>query len=144
MEKNAVWIGSSKGMDNPCPIFIKKFHLPTKLSTATICIAANGTYKTTLNGKYIDDRISASGRADITDMLTFNNTLEITLGNNDMQSAPAKLMVSIRIEYINGATETICSGKDWHVKESNHHESKTSEIYNAIELDGNTNDLTDK
>ncbi len=134
MINNAVWIGASKDVGNAFSTFSKRFHLPTKVSTATLYIAANGTYKTVLNGKCIDGRIPTSGTVDITDMLAFDNTLEITVTH-----VSAKLMAVLRIEYINGATETICSAKDWHVKESYHTASKTSEIYNVIELDGNTN-----
>ncbi len=140
MIKKSTWITPSKDLGDVCPVFIKRFHTPTKILSATLHITANGIYEALFNGVRISDYVLAPGWTvysvrhqyqsyDMTDMIKRDNVLEVTVGTGwqrgriyydrkKVEVDSAKIIAALEIEYINGAKETVFTDNTWTVRES--------------------------
>jgi alpha-L-rhamnosidase len=161
MEWKAQWIKPSYELGDVCPLFSKDFAIKSKIEKAVLYITALGVYEAELNGKRIGDFIMAPGwttynkrlqyqEFDVTQNLEETNQLLITVGKGwhrsrlvgwqesliqqELQKAPAGLLVQLEIVYENGEIEVISSDATWKFGES---KVRFSEIY-----DGETYDAT--
>lgn len=143
------WIKSPIDMGYACPTFRKQIKISKEVQSATAIISARGVYEATLNEKRIGDFILAPGYTcydhqiqyqtyDITDMLSENNVIDITLGkgwyrgriitfvsDDKVDKIPKKLLdrepsvfVEITITYKDGTQETVISDDTWLVAKS--------------------------
>ncbi|MBS1606996.1 MAG: family 78 glycoside hydrolase catalytic domain [Bacteroidetes bacterium] len=134
------WISDSRDIQlKPAAYFRKPFRMEKKVRSARAYIAAAGLYELYINGAKVGnhrldpmytrfDRRNLYVTYDITNYLQQGeNAVGVLLGNGwyNMQStavwyfheAPWRarpcMCMDIRINYEDGSTETICSGKDW-------------------------------
>ncbi len=119
------------------PMFRKTFTLKKSIRSATLFISGLGHYEASINGKNITDNFLAPGWTmydkttlynsyDVTRQLkTGENAIGVIVGNgfyNINRERYRKLVIAygmpkmisnLRIEYTDGTTESIVSGKDW-------------------------------
>ncbi len=135
MLNNASWISYPTKEDYTCPVFRKRFNSVNTIKKATLKITSLGCYYATLNGERVGDFILAPGwtyykRAqmqeyDITDMLTNENELRVTLScgwfngrinirtRKELSDVYPALICQVEILYKNGEKEYIYSDKSW-------------------------------
>lgn len=140
----ASWISSESNSDGACPVFKKEFAANGRVKSAQINIAARGVYKIKLNSDNVGDFVLAPGWTeyekriqyqtyDITDMLSEQNEIEITLGSGWYcgritggvdtwhESDPNRfdriisLIAAIVIEYDDAPVEHIYTDESWSV-----------------------------
>ncbi len=149
------WIKPSENFERVSPIFAKEFSLKNKVKSATLEITALGVYEAVLNGKRVGNFIMAPGFTsyesriqeqsyDITEMLTEENRLEVTVGMGwcrssltwenitDIWSDTSAICANIKIEYVNGVKECYPTDIDWQVARSNFLQT---EIYHGETFD---------
>lgn len=134
------WIGDTRDIHlKPAPLFRKEFALERKVVKARAYIACAGLYELTLNNKRVGDhrldpmytrfdRRTLYVTYDVTSLLRDGkNCIGVVLGNGwyNHQStavwffdkapwrARPSFCMDLRIEYSDGFTETIGTGKDW-------------------------------
>ena len=150
MEWCAKWIKSDGDFgDDICPVFEKRFPLG-KINSAKLYVTALGVYEAVLNGKRISDFVLAPGwtsydhrlqyqEYDVTDMLSENNVLSVTVGKGWYRSsmagwhdAPAGMIAELAIENDDGTKSIICTDESWGSYES---QVRFSEIYHGETFD---------
>ncbi len=139
------------------PVFKKCFSASSPVKSATLNISALGIYVAKLNGERVGDEYMTPGWTeyksrllyqsyDVTDMITGDNTLEVSLGRGWYCSRlgflpgeggkygqyPA-LICSLDIVYFDGKCETVISDTSWQTARS---EVLFSEIYDGEIADG--------
>ena len=148
---SARWIGDAAEqatsdslmyLDDPAPLFRKKFNTGKKIKSAKLFISAAGYYRATINGKRIGDhfldpawtnfskRIYYSEYDISTDITEGENCIGVTLGNGFYNPLPMKMwggrnireelpvgrpvfIANLVVEYENGTTEEIASDQSW-------------------------------
>lgn len=142
--KNAKFIVPAGDFGTVCPIFGKHFSASKPVRSAVAEISALGVYEAQLNGKRLGDFIMAPGwtahqarqqvqRYDITDLLSAENDIEITVGdgwvvhnmNNHYGDVDGKRTIeqpvaiaAIHIEYEDGTAETVVTDTTWKASKS--------------------------
>ena len=126
------------------PVFRKTFSCRQRVRSATLEVTCDGVYEALLNGKRVGNFILAPGwteyskrlqvqQYDITDLLTNENSLEITVANgwfrrtnapwtgtrNPDEFLPAMLIAAVHLVPEDGTEETILTDESWEVSESN-------------------------
>ena len=149
---DAEWISDYRcGRQKFCPIFRKEFKTEKKIVSARLYASARGVYKAQINGKKISDIYMAPGWTnynqrieyqsyDITDLLTEENILDITLGKgwyrgeigyfhvSNYYGVHGSIIAQLHIRYCDGTEDTILTDDTWQWKASN---IVDSEIYNG-------------
>ena len=163
MEWKAKWIRPSLDLGDVCPAFSKSFFVKGKVKEARLFITALGVYEAELNGNRIGEYVLAPGwtsynkrlqyqEYDVTEEINRDNQLCITVGKGwyrsrlvgweaskvqqELQKAPAGLLVQLEINYEDGTSDVIKTDSTWSFKES---KVRFSEIY-----DGETYDARDQ
>ena len=143
--------------ESACPVFIRTFSSVKKVQSARLYVTACGVYEARVNGQKAGDQYMAPGWTsyhhriqyqtyDITNLLTKENRIEITVGNGwykgklgfedkpDHYGDRTAVLAMIRIEYGDGQTEFLGTDTDWDVETG---PIRFSEIYH-----GETQDFT--
>ncbi len=153
--KNAKWITAPCDMGAATVSFKKKIRVFDKISSAVVRASAVGVYVLTINGERIGDRVLAPGftsyqnrtlyqEYDITDMLSDNSTLCISVGpgwavgnlgfvgKTHLYSNCTRAACELEITYEDGSTEAVASDSSWQVFT---HPVTFSDIYNGETVD---------
>lgn len=151
---NASWITNRTDMGDVAPVFKKKFSVSGDISNATLAITSLGVYEAMLNGERVGAFIMAPGWTvyreriqyqiyDVTDMLSADNMLEVSVGKgwyrSPMPAASERrpqtyegkksvLLAQLDITFTDGTTECIVTDENWSVAESR---VRFSEIYDG-------------
>lgn len=155
MEWKANWICPPQPMGDVCPVYEKRFSLPSPVQKAVLLITAMGTYEAVLNGERVSGYVLAPGftsylkrhqvqEYDITAMLGAENTLRVTVGRgwyrspmpgwltpeekSEKQNTPAGLTAQVVLTLCDGSERTLCTDTSWGVAES---PIRFSEIYDG-------------
>lgn len=155
MITDASWIGCPAGTDELCPAFTRFFHTQKNVKRAKLSVSVIGVYDAYINGERIGNFILAPGCTsystrlqyqtyDITDMLSENNTLTITVGPGwhrgrisenipRIHDMPCALIAELTLESDDGITQILTDEK-WNVETSR---VRYSDIYNGEIYDAN-------
>ncbi len=152
--KNANFICSGNFESEICPVFLREFLLKKPLKNAKLFITARGVYEAVLNGKRVGNFIMAPGwtsydnrlqvqEYDITDMLNYQNCLEVILSNGwfaGLKSRPlnkdkVSLLAKIVLCYADDTLEEIVTDENWLCGESN---VRFCDVYDGIIYDATT------
>ena len=142
--QNASWITMDGVVSTVVPVFRRAFSCGRQVRSATLEVTCDGVYEALLNGKRVGSFILAPGWTeypnrllvqtyDITDLLSEENTLEITVANgwyrrtnapwtgthNPDEFLPAMLIAAIRLIREDGSEEDILTDGAWEVSRSN-------------------------
>ena len=142
--QNASWITMDGVVSTVVPVFRRAFSCSRQVRSATLEVTCDGVYEALLNGKRVGSFILAPGWTeypkrlqvqtyDITDLLSEENTLEITVANgwyrrtnapwtgthNPDEFLPAMLIAAIRLIREDGSEEDILTDGAWEVSRSN-------------------------
>ena len=143
----ADWIRPKNNMGEVCPVFLKKFNLNSNVKNATLIISARGVYTAELNGIRVGDFVLAPGWTqydvriqyqtyDVTELLTDNNEIKITLADgwykgrikdNFLEEYYTSLfperecavIAEIAVKYLDGTEDIIKTDESWYCGESN-------------------------
>ncbi len=154
MLDSALWIGT--GQNVTCPEFQKTVKLEGKVKSAALSLTCVGVYEARINGRRVGDFILAPGCTvydkrlqvqtyDVTDMLSAENTLTITVGSGwhksrlsekrpEINARPRALIAELSVTYEDGKTLTVPTDGSWSVRPSH---VTFNDIY-----DGETYDAT--
>ena len=158
---NAKWITGDYKPDpkNRYPVdhFRKTFMLDQKIKSARLYASARGIYDVTINGQRIEDFILAPGMTDyrkriqyqtydVTNLLDWNNTLDIRLADGWYRGSSAaygvvnvygtqtSVIAQLEITYEDGSIQSICTDESWNWCNDGpirFADLKDGEIYNA-------------
>ena len=142
--QNASWITMDGAASIVVPVFRKVFSCGSQVRSATLEVTCDGVYEALLNGERVGSFILAPGWTeypkrlqvqtyDITDLLSEENTLEITVANgwyrrtnapwtgthNPDEFLPAMLIAALRLIREDGSEETVLTDGTWEVSRSN-------------------------
>ncbi len=143
--------------ETTCPLFIKDFNIIKKIKKAKLYATACGVYEIMLNNKEVTENIMPPGYTsynkrlmyqtyDVTQLVSSENNLEITLGNGwykgvfglnstyNLYGDRVAVLAMLRLEYEDGEVEVISTDESFKVYKS---QIKYSEIYH-----GETTDFT--
>lgn len=157
------WITSAADHGTAAITFVRRFACGTAPVSATLRITAAGVYVATLGKKRIGDFVLAPGWTsynkrlqvqtyDVTDLLSDENTLEVTVANGWYKSRIAwdgpyyhspdeiALIAELVIVYADGRTETIVTDESWTVKEDR---LRFCEIYDGELYDASMEEPTE-
>ena len=147
----AMWLNDGKPqptktedyyLEDPAPLFRKKFDLPKKVTRARLYISGLGYFQASLNGSVIGDHVLEPGwtgyskrilytTRDVTDQLRQGeNCLGVTLGNGWYNPLPMKLwgnlnlrdylaigrprfIARLLVEFADGSQQVIVSDRSW-------------------------------
>lgn len=135
--------------ETACPVFGKRFAVKKKVKKARLYATAHGVYEVTLNGQTVGDYRMAPGWTsyhnrlqyqiyDITEQLTKNNKIEITVGNGwykgilgftcepNRYGTQVGAFAELHIFYEDGSKDVIATDESWSVRTG---EIRFSEIY---------------
>ena len=155
MIKQAEWITGAALSDDACPKYRRCFGIKKIIKKAELYVTAQGVYSAVLNGARIGNYVLAPGWTvyekrhqyqiyDITDMLTEENCIEVTVANGwyrfkgpglsdkMMQRKGLALIAVIHIAYKDGSEEYIKTDESWQVCAS---ELVYSDLYNGLIYD---------
>jgi alpha-L-rhamnosidase len=159
MDWKAKWISAGSLEDTvlrPSPIFIKKFRINKKISSAFAYITAHGLYETQINGKRVGDSYLTPGWTsynkrlqyqtyDVASQLTEGeNAIGITLGNGwyrgflawagnkNLYGNDEAVLFQLDLRYADGTSENIVSDESW---KSSLGSIKSAEIYDGEIID---------
>ncbi len=158
MNWKAQWLKPAIEMGEVCPLYKRSFSSHGKIQKARLFITALGVYEAFLNETRIGDYVLAPGwtsyakrlqyqEYDVTDLLSENNNLEVTVGKgwyrgrlgwssantkNDLREMPPGLLAQLEINYEDGSNVTILSDESWSCEES---KVRFSEIYDGETYD---------
>ncbi|MBQ2810139.1 MAG: family 78 glycoside hydrolase catalytic domain [Clostridia bacterium] len=140
MLKRSKWISYPVNMGFECPVIFKSFKTEKEIKRATLTISARGCYYATLNGERIGNFIFAPGATslkrvqvqsyDVTNMLGFDNTIEVTLskgwfqgridwrGSNDYPNDYEAVIAELSVTYKDGSCESIVTDESWSARRS--------------------------
>lgn len=130
------WISHSEDLGTVAPVYVIEFSLDKLIKSARIYATALGAYELELNGKKVGDHFLAPGWTsyhhrlqyqtyDITEELTSDNTLKMTVANGwykgllgfagqaNHYGDQVAALVAIRLEDQNGTVRWIFSDEDW-------------------------------
>lgn len=156
--KNAKWIKKPAAAVNREIVFSKDFSSEGKIAGAYLEITALGVYEARINGKRVGDYIFAPGWTsyqnrlqvqtfDVSEMLSSENRIEVGVApgwkdndyfSSNWASAPylggceLALLCALVVEYEDGGSFTLYSGKDWLCEEGR---NRYSHMYNGYEFD---------
>ena len=143
-------------LNQPSPLFRKKFTASKKIRSAFVYITAHGLYEAQINGQRVGDLFLTPGWTsykkrlqyqvyDVANLLTTGlNAIGVTLGsgwyrgyigfndNNNYYGKDISLMLQLEITYTDGTMETIGSDESW---KSSTGAIRSSEIYNGETID---------
>lgn len=154
--------GSFPAEETACPVFGREFTLEKKVKKARLYATAHGVYEVTLNGQTVGDYRMAPGWTsyhnrlqyqiyDITEQLTKNNKIEITVGNGwykgilgftcepNHYGTQVGAFAELHIIYEDGSKEVIATDTNWSVRTG---EIRYSEIYMGETLDTDEPEIT--
>ena len=154
--------GSFPAEETACPVFGKKFAVKKKVKKARLYATAHGVYEVTLNGQTVGDYRMAPGWTsyhnrlqyqiyDVTQKLTTENKMEITVGNGwykgilgftcepNRYGTQAGAFAELHIFYEDGSKEVIATDESWSVRTS---EIRYSEIYMGETIDTDEPEIT--
>jgi alpha-L-rhamnosidase len=156
----AKWISAGFSEDTllrPSPLFLKKFAVNKKISSAFAYTTAHGLYETQINGKRVGDSYLTPGWTsynkrlqyqtyDVTSLLTGGkNAIGITLGNGwyrgflawggnkNIYGKDEAVLFQLDLTYVDGTTESIVSDESW---KSSLGSIRSAEIYDGEIIDG--------
>ena len=142
-------------MGDVCPVFRRRFRVEKELRSAELEITALGVYEAELNGKRVGQFVLAPGwtsyrkrlqvqRYDVTELLTADNELRVTVGKGWFRSPmpgweesedktrrasqPCGLIAALLLHYADGSEETIRTDGSWQAAEG---AIRFSEIYDG-------------
>ena len=141
--------GSFPAEETACPVFGREFTLKKKVKKARLYATAHGVYEVTLNGQTVGDYRMAPGWTsyhnrlqyqvyDVTQKLTTENKMEITVGNGwyrgilgftcepNRYGTQVGAFAELHIFYEDGSKEVIATDESWSVRTG---EIRYSEIY---------------
>lgn len=149
----AQWIGVD-GQPLWAPVLTGSFSVPGPVLSARLYMVGLGVYSAVLNGQVFTDELLAPGlwyfeqetqyqTYDVTDFITGENKLEITLGNGwykgrfGLDRAPYSdsyaLLAELHLTLADGTTQVFCSDESWQWYESDI--SAQNGIYDGETLD---------
>ena len=154
--------GSFPAEETACPVFGKKFAVKKKVKKARLYATAHGVYEVTLNGQTVGDYRMAPGWTsyhnrlqyqiyDVTQKLTTENKMEITVGNGwykgilgftcepNRYGTQAGAFAELHIFYEDGSKEVIATDESWSVRTG---EIRYSEIYMGETIDTDEPEIT--
>ncbi len=142
--QNASWITMDGAASTVVPVFRKVFSCGRQVRSATLEVTCDGVYEALLNGKRVGNFILAPGWTeypkrlqvqtyDITELLSEENTLEITVANgwyrrtnapwtgtrNPDEFLPAMLIATLRMIREDGSEEAVLTDGTWEASRSN-------------------------
>lgn len=159
MHFQAQWITTVEDMKDICPIFRRKWRLDRKAEKAVLTLTVLGVYEAELNGRRIGDYVMAPGwtsyekrlqyqQYDITEMLSEENTLTVTVGRGwfrsrmadfaypeearEREERPCGIIGEICFRYEDGTEESLPTDTSWKYGES---PVRFSEIYDGESYD---------
>lgn len=140
MIQNSNWIMPRFDIKDSAAEFIRNFNAKGEVKNASLTVTAIGVYDAYINDARVGDFILAPGCTaynkrlqyqiyDITDMLSAENELVITVGKGwhrsrmsenrpEINTKPCAVIAEIEIEYGNGETEIIQTDESWMVRRS--------------------------
>lgn len=160
----AKWIQSSEKTGDVCPVFSKVWKEEKEICHAVLCVTSLGVYEAVLNGARVGQFVLAPGWTsygkrlqvqsyDVTELLSRDNTLEVTVGKGWYASPmpgwadfPDKIARTLRstglfaeltVQYRDGTKGHIISDESWMWRES---PIRFSEIYDGETYDAGFED----
>lgn len=141
--------------ETACPVFWKEFKLEKPVAKARLYATAQGVYEVNLNGSRVGDYRMAPGWTsyhhrlqyqiyDVTEMLSQNNKIEMTVGNGwykgilgfycqpNIYGDRVGAFAELHVTYEDGTKETIATDESWSVRTG---EISYSEIYMGETID---------
>lgn len=157
MIRKAEWIRIDSTSDNLCPKYRKTFDLSKEIQNAKLYITAQGVYEAHINGNRVGEYIFAPGWTayekrlqyqiyDVTDMLTIENVLEITVANGwyrfgadyllkkMMERKGLSVIAFLHITYSDQTEEFVQTDNTWTASES---KLVFSDLYDGLLYDAN-------
>lgn len=155
MKWNAGWIKPSWKTESKVPLFAKRFHAASTVSTAVLRMTGMGIYEAMMNGRRVSEDVLAPGWTtypkrlqvqtyDVTDLICADNELTVLLGcgwyrshlmcwqdgtvQTELVTRPAGMTAELTLTYTDGSTEIICTDESWLVSES---QVRFSELYDG-------------
>lgn len=149
--------------ETACPVFGKTFAIDKKVKKARLYATAHGVYEVTLNGQTVGDYRMAPGWTsyhnrlqyqiyDVTEQLTAENEIAITVGNGwykgilgftcepNRYGTQAGVFAELHVEYEDGNKDVIATDETWSVKTG---EIRYSEIYMGETIDTDAPEITE-
>ena len=155
--------GSFPTEETACPVFGKRFSVKKKVKKARLYATAHGVYEVTLNGQTVGDYRMAPGWTsyhnrlqyqiyDVTEKLTAENEMEITVGNGwykgilgftcepNCYGTQAGAFAELHVFYEDGSKEVIATDEGWSVRTG---EIRYSEIYMGETIDTDESEIAE-
>ncbi len=137
---DAEWITTADGGESakslPSQYYRRDFELTKRVERARVYVTSLGTYQLFINGEKVSDDLFAPGWTsyhkrlqyqtyDVTDMLSFNNTVGAMVGDGWYRGKMAwqndrayygdqlALIMKLEVEYTDGSTEVITTDDNW-------------------------------